>query len=280
MNSDRSDAPGELQQLLAVAHELADASGAAVMPYFRAGISIENKARGDGFDPVTLADRAAEEVIRQGLAQHFPDHAILGEEFDAKPASSDGPGACRWVIDPIDGTRAFILGLPTWGTLIGVEVDGRPTVGLMNQPFTRERFWSDGAASYLRDPEGNVRKLRTRSAQLETAHLSTTSPDMFAAGIEERCFEAVRSATRSCRFGGDCYAYCLLAAGLIDVVIEAGLQPYDIVALIPVVENAGGVVTSWTGGSAHEGGRVVASGDPAVHDEVLRLLARTLAEEG
>jgi histidinol-phosphatase len=257
--------------LVSIAHELADASAGTIDRYFRAGVSIDNKSADGGFDPVTEADRAAEQTIRAILAERHPDHGILGEEFEAKPATGEDVGF-QWVLDPIDGTRAFILGLPTWGTLIGLNYDGSPLIGVMNQPFTRERFWSDGTASYFRGPDGATTRITTRTAQLASAQLSTTTPDMFKEGDEAHTFDAVRARVRACRYGGDCYAYCLLAMGLIDVVMEAGLKPYDIVALIPIIENAGGVVTDWYGGPAAHGGRILACGDPALHDQILEII--------
>lgn len=259
--------------LLATAHELADAAAAAVRPHFRSNLSIENKHGEGGFDPVTAADRAAEIAIREKLAERFPDHAILGEEFAGSPNAASQTSAYRWVIDPIDGTRAFILGLPTWGTLIGVEENGKPVVGLMDQPILGDRFWSDGKMSRLRQADGSERTLQARRAPLAAAQLSTTSPELFAPGFEQAAFAAVRQRVRACRFGGDCYAYALLAAGLIDVVMEAGLQPYDIIALVPIIEAAGGVVTTWDGGPASAGGRIIACGDPEVHSALLSVIA-------
>lgn len=253
--------------LVRLAHRLADLSGTAILPHFRAALDVENKSK-ERFDPVTAGDRAAEQAIRNELARLAPTHGILGEEFK----ETQGQSPYRWVIDPIDGTRAFILGLPTWGTLIGLEVDGKPFIGLMDQPYTRERFWCDGTASYLRRTGHPARQLRSRRTTLADAHLATTSPSLFQTDHERAVFESLQRATRDTRFGTDCYAYCLVAAGLVDVVIEAGLQAYDIVALIPIIEQAGGRVTDWSGGPASRGGQVLACGDPAVHDEVLELI--------
>jgi len=258
--------------LVATLHDLADSSGATIGPYFRAGISIDNKAADGRFDPVTEADRAAEQTIRAILAQRYPEHGILGEEF-AATAATGTTDAYQWVIDPIDGTRSFILGLPTWGTLIGLKHNGDPMMGMMNQPYTRERFWSDANASYFRGADGKTTRLETRPAQLVTAQLSTTTPDMFIEARDRRAFDAVNARVRACRYGGDCYAYCLLAMGLIDVVIEVDLKPYDIVALIPIIENAGGIVTDWQGGPAGDGGRILACGDRRIHGELLKIIA-------
>jgi histidinol phosphatase-like enzyme (inositol monophosphatase family) len=250
------------------AHVLADISADAVLPYFRKPFRIVNKAGGSGFDPVTPADRAAERAIRKAIKARFPEHGIAGEEYGAVA----GDGRYRWLIDPIDGTRAFMMGSPLWGTLIGLLDGTRPALGLMNQPFTGERFWSDGRTSRLRGGDGKVRRMRTRAcARLADATLTSTHPDLFSAAEAAR-FKAVKARARMSRFGGDCYGYCLLAAGFVDVIIEAGLKPYDIVPLIPVIEGAGGIVTTWDGSPAVDGGRILVAGDARVHAEALALV--------
>jgi myo-inositol-1(or 4)-monophosphatase len=251
------------------AHDLADLSAAATLPFFRRPLKVANKHKGPGFDPVTAADRAAERRIRAAIAQRFPDHGVLGEEF----ASTDGSGYYRWVVDPIDGTRAFIMGSPLWGTLIGLLAGGHPVLGIMDQPFTRERFWGHGRMARMRDPEGKQRRLKTRACRgLADAVVTCTDPGMFAAPAERAAFGRVKARARMVRYGGDCYGYCLLAAGHVDLVMEAGLKPHDIVALIPIIEGAGGRVTTWNGGSALEGGRIIAAGDARVHAEAVELL--------
>lgn len=252
------------------AHTLADVSAAAIMPHFRKRLTVENKAAGGkGYDPVTVADRAAERAIRRRVAQAFPDHGIVGEEY----GTLAGAGRYRWVIDPIDGTRAFITGSPLWGTLIGLMDGVDPVLGLMNQPFTGERFWSERGQARWRGADGATQRLRTRAcARLGDAVLTTTHPDLFAQGPESAAFDAIRSRVRMIRYGGDCYGYCLLAAGFVDIIIEAGLKPHDIVALVPIIESAGGIVTTWDGKSAHAGGRIVACGDRRVHEAALDLL--------
>jgi histidinol phosphatase-like enzyme (inositol monophosphatase family) len=261
--------PG-LPAFIALAHDLADLSGAAILPYFRRAITVENKGEEGEFDPVTAADRSAERAIMQSLARQWPEHGLEGEEYGSRP----GSGRLRWVVDPIDGTRAFILGLPVWGTLIGLMDGDTPLLGLMDQPYTRERFWSGVRGSYFRGPDGKQRRLKTRACgQLKNAMLSTTSPDMFAPGMEQRGFAALKARARAARYGGDCYAYCLLAAGFIDVIVESGLKAHDVVALIPIIERAGGCITTWEGRPAVNGGRIVATGDPRLHQEVLSSLA-------
>ncbi len=251
----------------AFVERLADISGEAIIPFFRSAIGIDDKGRGKGFDPVTAADRAGEAAMRRMIAETFPDHGIIGEEYGAERTQSE----FVWVLDPIDGTRAFITGLLAWGTLIGLLRAGHPAFGVMHQPFTKEKFTGDGGSTHYRGPAGD-RRLRTRGcASLDQAVLSATSPRIFQ-GDEIATFEALEGRVRHTRFGGDCYAYCMLAAGHIDLVVEAGLKPYDIVALIPIIEGAGGVVTTWDGGKPTEGGRIVAAGDPRLHAEALDLI--------
>lgn len=250
--------------------DLATQSGAAILPFFRAHFGMDDKASGSGrgFDPVTEADRAAESAMRRMIRATFPTHGILGEEFGSEQIDAE----CIWVLDPIDGTRAFISGLPTWGTLIGLMHNGQAVRGLMHQPYLGERFLGDGRSATIRTAKGE-RKLRTRRTEkLADALLSTTDPRLFAEGDERERFLAVESRVRMSRYGADCYAYCMLAAGQIDLVVETGLQPYDIVALIPIVEGAGGIVTSWDGGPAVKGGRVVAAGDRRLHEAALAFL--------
>lgn len=245
---------------------LADAASTETLPRFRAGIDVVNKQAG-GFDPVTEGDRAAETAIRALIVERFPDHGILGEEHANIGLDRDN----LWVIDPIDGTRAFISGLPTWGTLIGFYEKGRARMGLIEQPFTRERYLADGTKTLYRGPDGE-RVARVRDCgDLANATLFTTSPHLFGDSEVER-YRAVESKVRLFRYGIDCYAYALLASGHIDLVIESGLKPYDVGGVIPVVEQAGGIITTWNGGRPEMGGAIVAAGSRAVHEQVLRLL--------
>jgi len=256
-----------LPELIAFTHELADAAGAAILPYFRKSLAVTNKAEHGRFDPVTEADQAAETVMRDLIDARYPDHGIYGEEFPDKP----GTGPFAWQLDPIDGTRGFITGLPVWGTLIGVSHDGEPLAGMMDQPYTRERFWSTAEGARMRSPAGET-AIRTRPcAALDDAVLAATAPDMFKDGQVDR-FRALSEKTRMTRFGGDCYLYCMLAAGFIDIVAEASLKPFDIAPLIPIIRAAGGVVTTWDGGDPSQGGAILAAGDPAVHALALRHL--------
>jgi len=266
-----SRARPSFKTLLGFAHELADLSGKVIRPYFRRPLAVTNKASKGAYDPVTEADRSAERAIARAISKRWPDHGFLGEEFGQE---RDG-ARLRWVVDPIDGTRAFIMGSPLWGTLIGLLDSGEPVLGLMDQPFTGERFWSAEKASYLRIGDGKARRLKTRSCQrLADAVVTTTHPDLFAAGAEAQAFARLKAKARMTRYGGDCYGYCLLAAGYVDIVVESGLKPYDIVALMPIIERAGGRVTTWTGEPAAAGGRILASGDARLHAEALKVLAR------
>jgi len=254
---------------LEFAHALADLSGAAILPHFRKALAVTSKGGRAAFDPVTVADRAAERAIRKAIHTCFPDHGIVGEEY----GQVAGAGRYRWVIDPIDGTRAFIMGSPLWGTLIGLIEGSQPILGLMDQPFTGERFWSDGQRAYWRGRKGKSQRIRTRPcARLADAVLTSTHPDLFALREEAARFDTLKSGALMTRFGGDCYGYCLLAAGCIDLIVEAGLKSYDVVALIPLIEAAGGCITTWDGGPATEGGRIIAAGDKRVHQEAMAIL--------
>lgn len=256
-------------RLLQSAHLFADASGKAILKHFRKPILVDNKAAAGAFDPVTEADRAGERAIRKLLRKAHPDHGVLGEELGA----TTGEAPYCWVIDPIDGTRAFITGMPLWGTLIGVTREGRAVAGLMDQPYTRERVWGNGVQTVWRSTDGRERRIKTAPcSRIEDARLTTTSPDLFATSQEQEAFQRLKSKARLTRFGGDCYAYALLAAGHIDLVVEAGLQAYDIVALVPIIESAGGVVTTWDGERPEAGGRIIAAGDPRLHELALKAL--------
>lgn len=269
MNEDQgaNRAQHELDDLLGFANLLADAAGSAVLPYFRAHPPIDDKPSSGGFDPVTEADRKAERIMRDMILARYPTDGIIGEEL-GEVASESGR---TWILDPIDGTKSFILGVPLWGILIGLEIDGLPVLGLMDQPFTRERYVGANQAAWMIDASGE-RKLETGGRQsLEQAFLATTDPDLFSAGAELGAFQRLQGLVRLTRFGGDCYFYCQLAAGHIDLVVEAGLKPHDIVPLIPIVEGAGGIVTDWRGKPA-KGGQVIAAANKALHASALKAL--------
>jgi myo-inositol-1(or 4)-monophosphatase len=252
----------------AFVNELATLSGETILPFFRTALSVEDKSRGHGFDPVTAADRAAESAMRSLIRRSFPAHGIIGEEFGAERADAE----YVWVLDPIDGTKSFICGMPAWGTLIGLTRFGVPVFGMMHQPFTRERFSGDGGAAHYRGPAGD-RVLQARHcAALADAVLFTTSPLLMTAR-DRRAFAKVEEAVRLSRYGGDCYAYCMLAAGHVDLVIETGLNPHDVIALIPIITGAGGIITTWEGAAPEGGGRIVAAADARVHAAARAILA-------
>lgn len=244
---------------------LADVADAETLPRFRNGSSVDNKLLA-AFDPVTEADRAAERAIVAAIRDRYPDHAVLGEEFGAT-----GEGDRLWVIDPIDGTRAFIAGVPVWGTLVGFCEAGVARLGLMSQPFTGERFIADADAAWL-DHGGRRTRLAVRPTdRVSAATLFTTTPRLFA-GEALRRFEALEAQAQLTRFGVDCYAFCMLAAGHADLVVETGLQSYDIVALVPIIERAGGVITTFAGDRPEAGGDILASATPALHRQALDIL--------
>ncbi|MEP7181374.1 MAG: histidinol-phosphatase [Betaproteobacteria bacterium] len=249
---------------------MAHAAGEAILPHFRVPIDVEDKGGARGYDPVTVADRAAEAVIRAEIARAHPDHGIRGEEHGWEKGASK----YTWVIDPIDGTRSFILGQMHWATLIALNDGERVVAGVAHQPFVGETFVAaaGGRAEWRRG--GMRRALKTRQCHsLAHAALACTDPKMFDTPGSLAAFTRVSTQARLTRWGGDCYAYCLLAMGLIDVVVESSLQAWDVQALIPIVEAAGGAITTWTGARCEEGGNVVACGDPALLAEVLTLLA-------
>lgn len=256
----------------AFVEKLADIAGETLLPFFRTALGAQDKSLGGIFDPVTEADHAAEAAMRRLIEQTFPHHGIIGEEFGAARIDAE----YVWVLDPIDGTKSFIAGMPIWGSLIGLLHNGRPSYGMMVQPFTRERFIGDGRAALWRGPGRDhaivERKLTTRRCvELSKATLMTTSPLLYDEA-KLACFRRVEAKARMSRYGGDCYGFAMLAAGHVDCMIESGLQTYDIAPLIPIIEGAGGIVTNWSGGGAAGGGDVVACSDTRLHEEVLRLL--------
>lgn len=261
--------PDELQRHLADAVSLAEQAGPIAARYFRQRLDVDDKSRGVYFDPVTIADREVEGFLRTELRSRFPDYGILGEEEGRENADA----ARCWVIDPIDGTRAFITGMPAWGILLGLTEHGTPLAGVMHQPYIGETFsGARGAGARLRHRDTEIALSTRTDVALGDAALYCTHPDMFIGEGDLAAFERVAGACRMTRFGGDCYAYCLLALGQVDLVVEACLQPYDIVPLIPIIEAAGGVVTDGRGNSAAKGGFVVAAGSAPLHAQALAAL--------
>jgi histidinol phosphatase-like enzyme (inositol monophosphatase family) len=256
-------------ELIRVAHRLADIARPVTLRHFReTSLTADDKGvKGTRYDPVTEADRAAERAMRDILGAERPADAILGEEYGTSPGTS----GLTWVLDPIDGTRGYICGTPTWGVLISVADASGPLFGLIDQPFIGERFAGGFGVAEVTGPQGR-RPLATRPARpLSDAIILTTFPEI-GSPAERAAFQAVTSQARLTRYGMDCYGYALLAAGMVDLVIEAGLQPYDVQAPIAVIRAAGGIVTNWRGGAAHQGGRVLAAANPEVHAHALAIL--------
>lgn len=260
------DAP-LIEELAQVAELMADAARAVILPYFRsAGLKDDNKLAG-GYDPVTQADREAEAAMRAVLAQHRPQDGILGEEF----GTSAGTSGLTWVLDPIDGTRGFVSGTPTWGVLIAVSTADGPFFGMVDQPYIGERFVGTPEGAWL-TRAGTRTPLRTRSPRpLEEAIVFTTFPEL-GSPAEAAAFRAVAEKAKLTRYGMDCYAYALVASGQVDLVIEAQLQPYDIQGPIGLIQAAGGIVTDWDGGPAHNGGRAIAAANAEIHAQALAIL--------
>jgi histidinol phosphatase-like enzyme (inositol monophosphatase family) len=252
---------------LQFAIEAAVAAGSATLPYFRTRIQVDNKLADGGFDPVTAADRAAETVLRELIGERFPAHGVFGEEFGHK--SGNG---LTWVIDPVDGTRAFMAGMVHWGLLLGLFDGERPIIGVMYQPFTEELFFGDCvSAGYRRGTMEQTLQVRN-CGELNDAVLTTTSPKLFAPGSERDGFDALESSVKLSRYGGDCYIYAMLAMGYVDLACDAALNAYDIQALIPIIEGAGGVVSTLDGGSAAMGGTVLAAGNASLHKAALQIM--------
>lgn len=262
----------ELREFLAFAGTLADAAAGVVRPLFRAGLAVDDKSRDRSYDPVTAADQEAEAAMRSLIRTHYPNHGIHGEEHGREAGSSP----LTWVLDPIDGTRAFITGMPLWGTLIALHDGHRPVLGVMDQPYTGERFVGSRLGGILSARDGTHALEVRPCATLDEATLLCTHPGIFERGVELPAFQALEQRAKLTRFGGDCYGYCMLAYGFADLVVEAGLQPYDIQALVPIIEAAGGIVTNWTGGPAWNGGQVLAAGDRRLHAEALQVLAERI----
>ena len=256
------------QDYLEFAIDVIEQAGRIALPYFRAGVEVRNKAKKRSYDPVTRADTEVEQYIRKRIAEAWPQHGIFGEEFGAE---QDG-ARMRWLIDPIDGTRGFITGTPMWGVLLGLMDGERCVAGLMHQPYVGETYaGGSGGAFHLRN--GTRTPLHVRDTRdVSEAVLCCTHRDMFRTPAARSAFERVESACRFSRFGTDCYGGCLLGQGTIDLLVEADLEPYDVVPLIPIIEGAGGVITDWKGGTAIHGGSIVAAATPGLHRQALELL--------
>jgi histidinol-phosphatase len=254
-------------ELTQFALELASASAKQILPFFRRDIQVEVKS-GAVWDPVTEGDRAGERIMRSMIEARYPDHGIHGEEYGLKPSRS----GFTWVLDPVDGTRAFICGMPTWATLIGLNFEDRPVIGVMNQPFVGESFYGNPLGAWSRH-QGASRKLATRAAQpLSEAIFTTTGPELYRSAGEKEVLKRLNEATRLTRYGGDAYFFCVLAAGRIDLALDAHMEPYDIAPLIPIIEGAGGIVTTWGREPAAKGGNVIAASSPELYEEALAVI--------
>ncbi len=256
-------------KLVSFAHRLADASGAVIRPYFRQRIDVSHKPGKGVFDPVTEADRGGEKAIRAIIDRERPEDGILGEEFGEKR----GTNGLRWILDPVDGTRAFITGRHEWGSLIALEKDEVPVLGMIDQPVLGERFLGVHGRTVLIEGEKRT-PLRVREcADLKDATLCATDPSQYFSPEQQAGFARVKTAARLTRYCGDCYLFAVLAMGFVDVVIEANFSRWDIAALIPIVEGAGGIITAWDGGDCRDGKTILACGDRRAHEQAMALLA-------
>jgi len=263
----KRDVDATWQELTEFAKHLAREAAKAILPYFRNDPPIEVKA-GAVWDPVTEADRSGERVMRALIEERFPDHGILGEEYGAKA----GRSGFTWVLDPVDGTRAFISGMPTWATLIGLNYEGQPRVGLMHQPHVGEAFYGNPDGAWL-DYGGTSRALKVRPRRpLKEATLTTTAPELYRSEHEKAVLARLSAATRLTRYGGDAYFFCVLAAGQIDLAMDARMEPYDIAPLVPIIRGAGGAVCTWDRGDPAGGGNVIAASCEGILDEALALV--------
>ena len=253
---------------VAFAEELADAARIAVLAVAESDWAIENKKEGEGYDPVTRADRAVEQAMRDLIAGRWPDHGIQGEEF----GETVGGGRFAWSLDPIDGTRAFICGLPSWTVLIALFEEGRPVLGVIDAPRLDERFIGHGDTAILAGPSGRAPMRTSGCRTLAGARLSTTDPYLFDA-YGKAGFDRLRTRARLTRYGLDGYGYGCVAAGRLDLVVESGLAPHDLNALVPVIRAAGGAFANWQGHDDFSRGDIIAAATPELLDEAVSLLS-------
>lgn len=252
--------------------ELNRAAGRIILPLFRGDHGLENKAGAGGFDPVTQADTSAEAEIRWLISARYPEHGVIGEEYGEDRADAE----FVWVLDPVDGTRSFVAGLPLWTTLIALRHEGRPVLGSIGQPWLGEVFIGDARGSRLVTQTGERALAVRRGLKLTEAIIATTDPEACFDGAELGAWRQLRAAARIVRLGCDAYAYAMVAAGALDLVVEAGLKPWDVEAAIPVIEGAGGRITDWRGEPiGAQGGQMAIAGDPVVLDEALVALRRS-----
>ena len=255
-------------KLIAFAGRLADASGAVIRPFFRQRIEVVHKPGIRAFDPVTEADKGGERAIRAIIERDRPDDGILGEEYGEKP----GKNGLRWVLDPVDGTRAFITGRHEWGSLIALEDNEVPVLGILDQPVLGERYLAVNGRAVLLEGEKRTPLKARECASLKDDILCATDPSAYFSPQQQQAFARVSAAARMTRFGGDCYLFAALALGFVDIIVEAGFNRWDVAALIPLVEGAGGVITGWDGSHCRDGKTILACGDKRVHEEAIKLL--------
>jgi myo-inositol-1(or 4)-monophosphatase len=260
------------EKMIAFANRLADASGAVIRPFFRQRIDVAHKPGVHAFDPVTEADKGAERAIRAIIDRDRPQDGILGEEYGEKAAGLSA-NKWRWVLDPVDGTRGFITGRHEWGSLIALEHDEVPVLGILDQPVLGERFIGVNGRSVLVQGETRtVLKVR-ECAELKDAIVCVTDPFSYFTEKQAVAFDRVSKAARMTRYSGDCYLFAALTLGFVDIIIEAGFKRWDVAALIPLVEGAGGIITSWDGGDCSDGATILACGDRRIHEQAMKLLA-------
>lgn len=258
--------PSDTDLFVEVATMLADAARCVVRPWFRRDVAVQSK---DDASPVTIADRSAERVMRAILAERLPSHGVFGEEFGQENATA----SYQWLLDPVDGTRAFVTGRPLFGTLIALLKDGVPVLGVLDQPVLKERWVGvTGRPTVFSSPLGGIIGTR-KTVLLADAEMSCTSPEILETAPHDR-WQALKAKARRMTWGGDCYAYGLLALGQIDLITECGMNPWDWAALVPVIEGAGGVITSWSGAPLRIGGdgTVLAAGSAALHQQAVAIL--------
>jgi myo-inositol-1(or 4)-monophosphatase len=256
-----------IKNLLKFTEHVMIESGKVILPLFRSDLGVQNKA-GLDWDPVTEADQKAEELIRMLIEREFPDHAILGEEFGAKTSTSN----FKWIIDPIDGTRAFVAGMPTWATLVGLYHKNTPLIGMMHQPFVGEAFIGSPLGSWHLRVGERARLQVAKSVSIAEAKIGTTSPHLYR-DEHARGFERLRQAAKMTRYGCDAYAYCLLAAGHLDIAIDPGLQVYDIAALLPIMWGAGAATACWDGSDPTKGGNIIAASSKTLLQQATALMS-------
>lgn len=269
--------PGSHMDRTRLFPQMEQISAAETLPFFRSGVGVENKnAAGEGFDPVTIADRNCEKALRALIEEHFPTDGIIGEEFGTVRSDAE----YVWVIDPIDGTRAFVSGVPLWGTLVGLLYHGQPVASFTCQPFIGETFTATNTGQDIQSQwskGGETRQLETRDCTgFDVATLMTTTPALFSEG-ELACYQKIEEQVRSVRYGTDWYAYALLASGTCDIVIESGLSSYDILPLVALIKASGGEVTDWRGqplasGQSFTTGQILAVGDASLLPDLVKIL--------